>query len=370
MRLHKNIIQIILPGAIMFSVVSCTESQNVFPEENTEGKEIEFDLDFSSRATNPDLLEDFSDYFEADKSCVLISQRSQSVAFDFSPESSNCYTYKYYENGDANWDSGYNFTSENPLSWDQIQKNGQYGNGFAFGALFFPRDYIYAEKVRDDQSDVDAFYESDILGAWHKTTKDLDRLRFRLNHLMCKLQVNLYIPVYDEVKGDGFIHDDVRATTINLRTDYQIDWGDRISELPPIAKPDPTIVGERKNIIMYKKEVKDNIIELENLDRFNVLDMDKDIVKQYTFEVMFPEQTVNGDFLRFILKNGERETNYVFNSAYLTYNSLGFALQAGAVTELNLYLPRTDNNILVLSAFVHKWNKAQTSFTITPETTE
>lgn len=357
----------------MIALMSCQEDIKDDASLATKNDEIEFELAFASRATNPDNLEDLSQYFyydeeEGKSSCILLSQRSTSLSLNFTNDESNtnCYRYSYYPNEQANWDEGYNFTSDQPLTWERILANGQFSNGYAFGVLYFPRDYDYVEEINPDQSDYNNYMESDILGAWHRTSRLYDRLRFRLNHLMCKLKINLYVPVFDEKQSNGYDVDEIIASTIGFRTDYSIEWGDRITELPPIARPSAAVEGKSDDIIMYQGE--DPIdIEKFQLSNFNIVDLDFDHVKKYSFEVLFPEQTVKGDFLRFTFLQNKVEKHYVFNSAYLTQNANGFAFVAGEITQLELYLPRTDNKMVVLSAIINKWNEAKASFTITSE---
>lgn len=363
---------ILLVGVFLFA--SCKEENNDDPTLSKDLDELEFELSFANRApTSQSLLEDFKDYFVAGESCVLISQRSSGLSLNFETGTSNCYEYIYYENNDANWDKNYNFKSENPLDWEKIRANGQYSNGFAFGALFYPRGNENINEVEPDQSNNDTFYESDVLGAWHRTSIIRDRLRFKLNHLMCKLHINLYIPVLNADLGNGFNPDEIVTNALSFRTDYDIEWGDRTTELPPIAKPSASKTGTVSDIKMYnrvngerttltKEELKNNF----NIDLGG--DFESDDVWKYSFEVIFPEQTVQGDFIRFILTQGKSTKNYLFNSAYLTQNANGFAFKGGAITTLELYLPRQDNEIVLINAEVRKWGEAQSSFTIIPET--
>ena len=357
----------------LISLISCQDEINDDTSLATKNDEIEFELAFASRATNSDNLEDLSQYFyyddeEGKSSCLLLSQRSSSLSLNFINDESNtnCYRYTYYPNEQANWEEGYNFTSKRALTWERILANGQFSNGYAFGVLYFPRDYDYVEEINPDQSNSNNYMESDILGAWHRTSRLYDRLRFRLNHLMCKLKINLYVPVFDEKQSNGFNVDEIIASTIGFRTDYSIEWGDRITELPPIARPSASVEGVFNDIIMYKEEGPTDIQNFP-LSNFNIVDLDFDHVKKYSFEVLFPEQTVKGDFLRFTFLQNKLEKHYVFNSAYLTQNVNGFAFVAGEITQLELYLPRTDNKMVLLSAVINKWNKAQASFTITSQ---
>lgn len=359
----------LLFGCLLLS--SCREEGQdpVFTPD--EKDDIEFDLVFDSRATDPSLLEEYKDYFEDGKSCVLISQRTGNMSLDFEEDSNNCYRYIYYKNDAADWDSGYNFRSENPLGWQQILDNGLFNNGFAFGALFFPQNYRLDNEVETDQSKETTFIESDILGAWHRTSVIRDRLKFQLHHLMCKLHINLYIPVLDSKNGNGYNPSKVVASAISFRTDFSIEWGDRTTELPPIAKPSASETGRVNDIIMLKRvDGEETTLNTDFLGNFNVdtSTFPSDNVRKYSFEVLFPEQSVSGDFLRFTVTVANVDYNFLFNSAYLTQNATGFAFKSGEITNLELYLPRTDNEVVLINANVKKWGEARAQFTITPAT--
>ena len=352
-------------------ISSCREEMGEDPAHNAPvSDEISFDLEFATRAQGAEGLdlEDPEKYFEDGVSCVLISQRSGSVSLNFNENSSNCYKYIYYKNEAANWDSEYNFKSQRPLGWEKIKYNGQYGNGFGFGALFFPKGYTYTEKINADQSDPNEFQESDVLGSWHSTDNIGDRLRFRLYHLMCKLQIDLYLPVWDEETATGFNAGAVKdATTIGFRTDYAIEWGERSTEMPPYAKPSESADGEKIDIRMYRSSYDEDNVKVIDLTPYDIKEQQTDKVRKVSFEVLFPEQTVTGDFLRFKIARGAIEYNYVFNSANLRQNGIDFAIKAGEVTKLSLYMPRNDNDLVLIEAQLLKWNESKASFTITPD---
>ena len=348
--------------ALIFS--GCGGNDGGLTENDNKGAELVFE--FKSRAIDNERFENPEDYFSEGETVILVSQRTSDMSLNFEEGSGNCYKYTYYSNPDADENSGFNFTSDNPLEWDKILENGQFSNGYAFGALFYPRGAEHTNEVYADQSNEESFIDCDVMGAWHRTSKVRDRLTFEFNHLMCRLQINLYIPLWDEEMGNGFtIDDNAVATALSFRTDYAIEFGDRTTELPPIARPSTTVDGTVADITMYKYDTVEEM-ELTDLSNFNIEDLETDQVKKFSFEMLFPEQTVKGNFLRFTLSRGDIKYNYLFNSAYLTMNADKFTFQAGSVTQLNLYLPRTDNEILLLSANINNWNDANANLTVTP----
>lgn len=369
MKVFKTYIALIT--SLLFFMCSCRDSAVDDTLTTSEDDMLEFELDFVSRAddegdneqdnddSRKEILENINDYFKDGESTVLLSQRASNLSPSFDENSPNCYKYVYFVNDQANWDEGFNFKSENPISWTRINNSGQLDNGWAFGMLFFPRKLVNQYQIHADQSDKDNFIASDILGAWHRTSTFKDRLRFRLNHLMCKVEVNLYIPLFDEEKNNGYSVDDVKASVINLITDFSINWSGQSSDvLPPTTASD----GAKQDIAMYKSEVDEQFI-LENLSNFGVYqndELNQDKVKKFSFKVYFPSQPVSGDLLRFVLERGDMKYNYI----YRIKNEVNIPLGSGYVTQLELYLPRNDNNVVLLKAKLKDWNNADASFII------
>ena len=324
-----------------------------FPTRAEEGNESLIPIE------NPD------EYFEEGVSKILISQRTTLLGLNFNEESSNCYVYVYKPNPAANWNDGFNFTSVNPLGWEKIIANGTFNNGYDFGALFFPKGYNSINKVSSDQSKEDDFVAADVMGTYHFAERQ-ERLRFRLFHLMCRLRVNLYIPAWDEEKNNGFNKGAIKeATTLNFRTDFEYQWSGINMEQAPKTTPPTTEEGEIADIKMYLKDSKEEPYP-ENFSNFKI-DLEEDIVREYTYEVYFPEQVItnNNNILKFVITRGNMEYNYYFKSDYITNGRLMF--EQGEITNLDLYLPRTDNEVVLLKANKLKWEDANSSFTITEE---
>lgn len=358
----KNILLQIF-GLTLIFLGACSHNEELAPEEGVSPRLVEFDISITRDDTSIP-KEDPNIYFKNGESCVLISQAvgTSDNNIDFSENSDNCYKYVYNGNPDANWDEGFNFESVNPISWDKVYLNGQSGNGFAFAALFFPRDYKEVYEIPYDQRDQNVFIESDVLGAWHRTSSYGDRLRFRMYHLMCLIKINLYVPVFDEEKGNGIDPDYVTATAINFNTSYSVLYGDRTTDLALILNA----TGEISNdIYMYQTE-EPSIIEDFETDAFETPGLDK--VRKYSFQALFPYQTKTGDLFRFTLGRGDMSYNYLFKNSGESSSSNNIMFEQGHINYLELYLPRADNEIVLLRATLKDWNSANATFTITEET--
>lgn len=357
----KNILLYIF-GISLILLGGCSQKEEISPIEEPSTRMVTFDIAFTGDDTTIP-KEDPEIYFKEGESCVLISQAigTSENGIDFSENSNNCYKYVYNGNTAANWDEGFNFESVNPISWDMVYLNGQSGNGFAFAALFFPRDYKEVYEIPANQRDHNVFIESDVLGAWHRTSSYGDRLRFRMYHLMCLVKINLYVPVFDEEKGNGIDPDNVIASAINFNTSYSILYGDRTTELPLVLNATDEVA---EDIYMYQTE-EPKIIDNLEIDAFDGIGTDK--VRKYSFQALFPYQTKTGDLFRFTLQRGEMNYNYLFKNSGDAASSGHIMFEQGHINYLELYLPRADNEIVLMRATLKDWNSANASFTITEE---
>lgn len=362
----KNILLYIFVIGMIF-LGGCSQNEELPQGKEERSNLVEFDI-FFTRDDPAVPKEDPEKYFKTGESIVLISQAigTSEKGIDFSENSENCYKYVYNGNTEATWDEGFNFESIDPISWERVRLNGQYGNGFAFAALFFPRDYKEVYEIPSDQRDENVFIESDVLGAWHTTGSFGERLRFRMYHLMCMVKINLYVPVFDEEQGNGIDPDEVIATAINFNTSYKFLFNDRITDLPLILNATGDVAAD---IYMHQTEDPE-LIDNFDVSFFDQPDMDTDKVRKYSFQVLFPYQTKIGDLFRFTLTRGDMTYNYLFKNSKDTSTSGDLSFEQGYINHLELYLPRTDNDIVLFRATLKDWNVANASFTITEEITE
>lgn len=367
------------------------EEPNIVVSDN---QEIDFTLYFPTRSVGNELetsiLDPLNDYFTKDESVLLISQRTQNRSLSFKDEiddgSKNDYLFKYVWDGTEaetsesgnlpNWGNGYNFKSSsgwgNPLTWTTVMNHGAYGNTYAFGALYYPKDNSEKSSVETDQSSLDNLKKSNILGTYHQTENLYERFRFRLYHLMACIRVTILVPYLktDDVNGTtGFDERNIVANLLNLKKDFTIDWANLSSEERPVLKEDENITTTT-NIKMYLQPVsgdRQNVVW--NLSNFGMEGSDE--VIEYTFTGLFPAQFISNstNLLKFDImqKNSTRniETSYYWSSIQL---STSLQISSGTITNLVLYFPRGDNNAILLKSEILDWNHADTNVTITPET--
>lgn len=308
------------------------------------------------------------------------------------------YDYKYYENPDANWDKGYNFTPNdylNPLEWFKIGNSGTYFSSFWLFALYFPErntlplreeNGMKLFSVERDQSTIENLKKSDVLGAYHSTQELFNRLRFKMYHLMTYLRIRLYVPVYDEETKTGYYDDAlVLAQLNNVTSDFAIEWS--YLRFSDEAGPQLSALSGTDNIIMYQHPLENGATSREPVripyreyipqgyfDQH--IKGDYDWVRVYDFSVLMPVQKgiidEDGneiqfnmtDFLTFEFKsNAGAQKLYTFNATNTNgQNNNVLNLTQGTFQMLELYVPRVGNQVIYLGSTLHGWKQYTSSF--------
>lgn len=354
---------------------------------------IIFALDFPSRSVGAETTEESNldpllHYFNESESILLIAQRTQdhSISFeDNNGDIDNQYLFKYVWDGEEantmesdkvpNWGSGYNFTPleswSNPLTWTTAINNGAFGSSYAFGALYYPVENEARNAIEEDQSELEGLKKSNILGAYHLTQSLYERFRFRLYHLMACIRVTIQVPEArtDEDNGTtGYEERVFKAYMLDVQKDFVIEWGTGSSEEPPILRADETSTNRPGKVQMYETPV--NGHDLKEIDLSNYGLEGKDMVREYTFSVLFPPQTLSNtkDILEFDMMNarGNRvETYFYWSTSQLIKN---LQVSPGTITNLVLYFTREKNEALLVRAEILDWTHTDTTVTVTPET--
>lgn len=344
---------------------------------------IDFDIEFESKAGDTFADSPLYDYFIDGRSVILISQRGQNLSINFNDylisstdpsvmeKNENLYKYVYYTNPTADWDQGFNFQpyGNNALDWNLIQQGGEYNGGYALGALYYPIGYTVDNSVQTDQSVRDNLLRSNVLGAWHLTNSLQSRIRFRFFHLMSAMRVTLLIPDWDPADNSGFGEDAAKsAQFLKLKTDYSIEWPNNLtSEEPPT--PLFTSDAEAHDIEMYLESVS-NDVETINLKTLNPdYDDITENVRKATFIAIFPPQQpyMEGPAMRFTLNTmGGTERKYIWYVNDLVSSS-SLNISRGTLTNLTLYIPRTENNAILIKSYIVPWTEAESEFTVIPD---
>lgn len=367
-------LSVILYGMVL---LSCSEKEGVKGENGKKGSSL---LYASTRADNEDdddlvstsngITDFLEDEFIADFSLIYISQRGLNniePAFG-DPDSDNLYTYVYYDNPAANWESGYNFApaGDRELDWENIKNIGTIGNSYVLFSMYFPEDNKVRFEVEADQSNLSNLRKSNVMAARH-TTDELDsRLTFRFYHLMAFLNVSLYLPVYDETDNSGFLENALdQGDILNINRFFRIDYSANVGvdQSPAVVIPENRLEDIRMYVHPGSQETTINVS-----DFYPNAEVETDRVRKYTLSAMFPagQNILQGDFLRFgVHTPGGTVKKYVFSPSV---QSISLQIEKGSVTQLGLYLPRHDNNTIIVNAEILDWNKSSSSMNLVEET--
>lgn len=385
---------IFLPLLASLMIIESGCSQNGEPYLSQTEEELVFYLDFPTRTVGTESSESSLDlltyYFNQNESVLLIAQRtnSHSISFDdYNGDIKNGYLFKYVWDGKEakpmdggetpTWEAGYNFKNfggwDNPLNWTKVISNGALGSSYAFGTLYYPIDNEQRNSIEEDQSTTEGLGKSNLLGGYHLTESLYERFRFRLYHLMACIRVTILVPAKtenDDPKNPGFDERNMKAYILKMKKDFIIEWGDRSSEEPPILKDDES-VSDRYDITMYPHPVTGNREPFEiNLSYFGIEEPETDQVRAYTFTGLFPPQTLSNtdNILQFDLMTSKtsnrKENSYYWSTSQLIAN---LQVSPGIITNLVLYLPRTENNAILLRSEIIDWDQTDASLTLTPE---
>lgn len=380
MKKYKSgIMCVLLPALVTFT--GCRSED--FPETSDSRHPVEFDVEFATRTGETVKEGPLYDYFIDGRSVILLSQRTNTMSITFDQyipdpanpgqliENPNLYKYVYYTNPSANWESGFNFRPYNnyDLDWDLIEKNGPLNSEYSLGALYYPVDYEINNMVQEDQSSYENLLRSNVMGAWHRTNAIRSRLRFKFYHLMAAFRITLLIPDWDPQDNSGFGDNSVQeGRMLNVKKDYTIDWPLNLSsEEPPNPQTLPD--SEPVDLRMYLEPMS-NAVETVNLSTINPEYPDQEErIRRATFLVIFPAQqpTNDGPAMRFYLRTmGGTERKYIWYSSQLTTSS-NLDITRNSITNLILYLPRTENNAILIKSYIAPWQDAESEFNVFPD---
>lgn len=370
---------LILFFALGFIISSCThDSENLkdLPKEGSKPVAVVVNLanppftfyDLENDNSQNVELDPLDYYFHPGQSVLLISQRTQ--FFDpFSEENTTeTYKYTYYVNEEANWDYGYNFEpyGDNALDWKLIADN-QFNGSYAFGALYYPVENDMIWSVKSDQRDFKDFLSSDILGTYHSTSELKSRLRFRLFHLMACINLKLWVPDWSEENNTGFFDDAVKSVEfLNSITNFKLVFGNKSSEEPPTASTEDLKEYLYSDILMYHQDAgMPREVTQKELSQFNT-DLTSDNIREYHFQVLLPTQTLSSDspLIRFTLSRNGEEKRYLFSSKNIKDRNINIV--QGSMTNLTVYIPRFEDDALLIKAEVLDWMQGNSEFTALP----
>lgn len=360
---------------LVFVSASCRNAADEPHPERQKSPALEIEIE--SLADNTQSTSPINDYFIDGRSIILISQRGDHMSIDFndydvSPDdpselvpNTNLYKYVYYSNPEADWNKGFNFMpyGDYELNWTEIEKNPLNGE-YSLGALYYPVGYEVYNSIQTDQTTAENLRRSNVLGAWHRTNTPHDRLRFRFYHLMAAVRVTLLIPDWDPSDNSGFGENAASsASMLKVKKDFTIDWPIASSEEAPV--PQVPENADIYDIGMYHEAVS-NTVERVNLRELSASLPDlTENVRTSTFVMLLPPQqpTNDGPAMRFTLFTmGGSDRTYVWYAG-----GSNLTLTRGSISHLILYIPRSENNAILIKSYIEDWIQADSEFAVIPD---
>lgn len=286
---------------------------------------------------------------------------------------------------------------------------------------------VYGVTEWENNRTAQGMKDYDVMGAYHAFSAPYQRLRFRFFHLMVCIRLTLYVPVYDPVTDTGYgdnAFTQCRNQGINLVRDvipgaflglsgehasgsqtyrnmsrmWTIDYSaNRSSDKEgPLVQCIPTTnqsYGDpRSNICMYADGSDDENnpyyydARFEEMTLTNVKDFypssptNTERVRKYEFTAIFPPQKISGELMYFHLKkigtpaelkpeklNTNSVARYYFGVNQLVTGKNDISYTSGTMNHIELFIPRTGNNTVLISAKVLPWTTSFTDMTVVDE---
>lgn len=284
---------------------------------------------------------------------------------------------------------------------------------------------VYTVSEWENNKTIEDMKNLDVMGAYHAFSSLYDRLRFRFFHLMVYVRLTLYVPVYDPNDGKTGTGFDANAFTacrfqtannvrnfipgaflgtssqhssnsqpyMNLSRYWRIDYSaNRSSDkegplVYTIPITDKTYGSPNANICMHVHGLgRSPDASFEEMTLTNVRDfypaspIETDRVRKYEFSAIFPPQTLSGELLYFHLKevgtpasmlpenlNESSIRRFYFGVNQLVTDKNEISFTSGTMNHIELYIPRTGTNAILISAKVKPWTEAFTDMTVVDE---
>lgn len=287
---------------------------------------------------------------------------------DFKDKSTTAYFYQY-EKTEPQEDYPYKFMpaeGKSGFSWSVLSPTSIY---YIFEAVHFPGGY-YLSAVPDNQSTVKAFEEADMLIAHHRQLlSDRNKsVSLTFHHAFAMVQVKIKLPISD-TPADGpfpagavrnvYMHNMLRGYEVNYSTVIDND-GLRTVRVSDEDDSSPANSEKRTDIPMWCASASMDETPGKNGIRY----------QRYTYQAIVPEQSFldeGKDFLYFEVRRhdgGDQNVLYKF-----VPKEAKLSLKASHQLNLSLSIDAVTHEVVVLTAELVPWNKAEADMDILPEPT-
>ncbi|MCS2892348.1 fimbrillin family protein [Parabacteroides faecis] len=278
------------------------------------------------------------------------------------------------ENTDwSNWPYRFDAGIDGGFNWLTLQPTSIY---YTFEALHFPGKK-YFDKVPANQSKGDSLKMADMLIAYHRQSLDQRGMPVKLTfyHAFAKVKVIVKLPVSQDVTEGPFPSKALKTVYMkDMLTGYEVNYTQVISN-DALRNVTATVDSNKGREDVYMEEI--TCRELDKVcdkDGNPIVDENDKPIKyeEYIFEGIVPAQSFlseGQDFIYFKVRTHEEGK---FVTYRLKPNSVGqdgatLALTSSEVLVLNLLVDKNESELVVLTAEVKPWNKAETNMVIQPK---
>lgn len=321
-----------------------------------------------------------ANYFDEDGEIRIYCPVNYSTPH-FEDGASGMHIYKYnpqliLEPGNTDWSNWpYKFAAgeDGGFNWLTLQPTSIY---YTFEALHFPGKK-YLDKVPFNQNEGDNLKIADMLIAYHRQSLDLKGQPVKLTfyHAFAKVKVIVKLPVSQDVTEGPFPSKALKAVYMkDMLTGYEVNYTQVISNdaLRKVTAKSDSNDGRED---VYMQEISCNELdEVRDKDNNLIVDENNNPIKyeEYIYEGIVPEQkflSEGQDFIYFQVQTHDRDKLVTYR---LKPNSVGedgatLSLTSSEVLVLNLLVDKNESEVVVLTAEVKPWNKAETNMVIQPK---
>lgn len=363
----------ILP-ILLLLLGGCSSDETEIPVPSSrDGQPLEFRAFVGSKEGEP-VSE--SGYFKDGDQIRIYTPVSYTVP-SFTDGSPGMYVYEYKETKETD-EFPYKFVplaGTEGFNWQNLQPTAEY---YFFEALHFPGKN-YLEEIPDRQDkpypDPDAASEfsisgldaADMLIAHSKPVTDEKEkpVQLTFHHAFAMVEVTVEIPASKTPSEGPFPEDALQEVYMRqMLTRYTVNYSNVIADhgLRSVLAVD---TDERKDVYMKK----DNLSDKENFfeDQNNV--GEKVRYQRHVYRGIVPQQNFLDEGRDFLYFKVHRYNNTGIGEYLYKFTYIGntFSLKSSHILKLKLRIDEDSNELVVVTAEVKPWIKADGEFEILPE---
>lgn len=303
---------------------------------------------------------------------------------NFGDGATGMYIYEYSqkkenaeEEGWENWP--YKFQPQDESSgfdWRTLESTNDV---YMFEVMHFPgKDYMeevpdrqdkpYPDPMADPETSISGLEAADVLIAHRRHPVDSDKSKavpLTFYHVFAMVEVTVEIPVSETPAGGLFPIGAVQEVYMRqMLTHYKADYG-QVIDSDKLRTVHAIEGGERKDIYMKKDELKKEEEFYPGKDWAG----DPALYQRFVFRGIVPQQSFldyGNDFLYFMVNRYDSEKPALYKFKFGA-NTESFSLEQAKILSIKLRIDNNANELVVVTAELKPWLKAEGAFEMFPE---